>query len=296
MVSPERLNRSGLEAEVYLPTEPIATRPVVLVLSGSSGGLGHRDQAERLALDGYPAVALAYFGYGSLPPKLADIRLEYFQTAAREIRFHPILSDRPIVVMGRSRGGELALQLACSFDDFAGVIAVSPSSVRWGATGAAGPTWTLGGAPLPYMQSVPDLPPLELQAEEHEGKRYHYAIDSFRQQLALSPYVEQAAIPIEQCHGPVLLLSGRDDRLWPSAQFADRLEVRARDRGFRHALQNVQYEGVGHVLPLPGHPPVLRNWSQAIDMGMAYGGTEDGARAIAEDYWSRVLGFLADMG
>jgi pimeloyl-ACP methyl ester carboxylesterase len=261
-----------------------------MVLSGSSGGLGHRDIAQQLARDGIPALALAYFGHGDLPPKLARIHLEYFARAAEILHSH--FPGVPIVVMGRSRGGELALQLACSFDCFAGVIATSPSSVRWGAVGQRAPAWMLGGKPLEFVRPLDGAPPVAARTEEHEGRTYFSYVDTYLRDLEHNASGDAATIEIEQCAVPVLLISGRDDKLWPSAIFADQIEARARERGFGAELQNVQYDGVGHIVPLPGQSPPLRFWNEALQFGMLYGGSDAVGRAVAPDYWSKVLGFV----
>ena len=61
-------------------------------------------------------------------------------------------------------------------------------------------------------------------------------------------------------------------------------------------IDNVQYDDVGHILPLPGETPRTRSWSPAINHGLLYGGSEAAGRAVADDYWARVLRFLRGIG
>src|SRR5207237_775259 len=61
-------------------------------------------------------------------------------------------SGRTGVLMGESRGAELALMIGSLRPDVAGVIAYSPSELRWGAVGGGAAAWTLHGLPLPYAQ------------------------------------------------------------------------------------------------------------------------------------------------
>jgi pimeloyl-ACP methyl ester carboxylesterase len=59
-------------------------------------------------------------------------------------------------VIGSSRGAEAALIAAAAYPEVSGVVAISPSHVRWeGATARdfpGGPAWTWRGEPLPYVR------------------------------------------------------------------------------------------------------------------------------------------------
>jgi hypothetical protein len=79
---------------------------------------------------------------------------------------------------------------------------------------------------------------------------------------------------------------------WPSAFFADQIESRARSRGFRFPLDNVQYEGVGHDFPLPGQPATLRAAYPGAPSGVAYGGQVEPIERAAVDRWRRIRSFL----
>jgi hypothetical protein len=69
----------GLVGALFLPPGE-GPHPGVIVLGGSSGGM-REPLAALLASHGCAALALAYFGVEGLPPQLADIPLEYFETA-----------------------------------------------------------------------------------------------------------------------------------------------------------------------------------------------------------------------
>jgi hypothetical protein len=91
----------------------------------------------------------------------------------------------------------------------------------------------------------------------------------------------------------VLLVSGSDDRLWPSPRYAaaimERLDA-ARDP-FPH--QSLVYPGAGHgvasgVPYLPSGPPEVPSPYGTLELG---GSPPANARAKA-DSWPRLLGFL----
>lgn len=288
------VQQDGLEAQLYLPSPAVAYPVVVLVVAGSSGGLHHREIAHHLAQDGFPALALAYFAYGTLPPALHNIPLEYFFRAIQQLHSHPELKDARLVAMGSSRGAELVLQLASQDPGIHGVIATSPSHVRWGATGKAGAAWTWAGHPLPFVHTIADLSFVP-RSYEVAGVRYVVYREWYATQLEHHRSVKAATIPIEQVNGPLLLFSGADDQLWPATAFANHIEARARAHGFAYPVMNVQYQDGGHVFPLPGHTPVLHTVHPALGSGIAYGGTTDGVRRAAADRWTRIVSFLRDL-
>jgi pimeloyl-ACP methyl ester carboxylesterase len=287
------LAESGLVGELYMP--PGAPRVCVIALSGSGGGLSHRPTAVAIAQAGFPALALAYFGHANLPRRLANIPLEYFARVVEWIRAQPALADAQLVVMGTSRGAELALQLASMYETFAACIATSPSSVRWGGVGQDVPAWIFGGEPLPRMQHRPDAPaPRDI---EWEGQRYHVHRDGFLHDLADAAAAEAAAIAVERIAGHVLLFAGEADDLWPSALFAERIVTRMRQRvGSEHTVTVVTYPDVGHVIPLPGEPPVLRVRIPGAPVGMSYGGDVSATMHAAPDRFSRIVGLLGKLG
>ena len=134
--------RDGLVAH-YWTGPPGARRPTaVLALGGSEGGYGNGLQARLLASHGYPVLQLAYFAAPGLPRELRAIPLEYFARALRWLHSRPGVDD--VVVVGASRGGELALLVGSTY----------PALVQAVAAYAPGyavvpGSWTRGGEPVP---------------------------------------------------------------------------------------------------------------------------------------------------
>ena len=113
--------------------------------------------------------------------------------------------------------------------------------------------------------------------------------------------VRAALIPVERINGPVLLISGTDDRVWPSSTMSDRVIARLRDRAFAFPYEHLRDEGAGHVVLMPpwaiapsGNrwPPSQRErpaWAGQIEIG----GTPDGNQKARAHSWPRLLSFLA---
>ena len=285
----EFIHSNGVVGQLFIPDQPRYAKTLTVVLGGSSGGLRHASVAQRLADDGVDSFALAYFGVDGLPPKLDGISLEYFFKAFSLLLNRDEFSGYRLVCLGHSRGAELALQLAANSTSIAGVIATSPSHVRWGATGSNKPAWLLDGKPLPFVDPVA-VPDSRSSMLLHNGQEYASYCDWYLYQLEHSPNLAEAAIPVENIHCPVLLFSGQDDRLWPSALSADVIEQKR--RAVSKPVENVQYKDVGHVIPLPGETRRLFAWHDAVKAGIAYGGSHDASVSAGNDRWKRILAFL----
>jgi hypothetical protein len=95
-------------------------------------------------------------------------------------------------------------------------------------------------------------------------------------------------IPVENIHGPILLLSGKDDQIWPGDMMADKLMARLKQH--RHAYHGVHfsYDQVGHSIPC-GYLPTAGDFS---GLRLVIGGNAEGVAKAQRDNWPRVLGFL----
>src|SRR4029077_1130909 len=123
----------GLVGDLFFPIAG-GPHPGVMVLSGSDGGqLDHA--ASLLAAHGYAVLSLGYCGVEDRPAGLRHIDLEYFEQGLDWMTVEPEVSGDRIVVVGLSRGGELALQLASMFPQIAGVVAGSPCGGRQAGVG-----------------------------------------------------------------------------------------------------------------------------------------------------------------
>lgn len=271
----------GLVGRFYAP--PIArNRAAVLLLGGSNGGFPDPAAATDLARRGFPVLALAYFrGFAGadltrLPAQLKDIPLEYLFKGFDWLKARPEVNRRRVVLMGESRGAELALQLASMRREVGGVIAFVPSHLRWGAVGGDGAAWTWKGRPLPYARD--DYRPGEP------------LVDGFRRTLDGDPAnLAPAAIEVEKIHGSVLLFSTTADRIWPSARMAEAAMTRMRVKGKRGSRDHVRYDDCSHLMMGPG-PGMIAFGSGPYRI--EFGGTAEGTRAARDDAWAKALAFM----
>jgi dienelactone hydrolase len=279
---------NGMVAVLYRPARESGLHPAVIVVSGSGGGLweGH---AALLASRGFVTLALAYFAIEPLPSRLAEIPLEYFRSAIHWLRRQDGVDPEALAVLGGSRGGELALLLGATFPEIRAVVAYVPSGVLWEGMGQPGgrpPSWTLDGQAAPFMRRRDDViewshPPIALTP-------------GFMAALQDDEAVAQATIPVERTRGPILLISGGDDQMWPSARMAEIAVRRLQRRGFDFPVEHLSYQGAGHLVVTPPYLPSTLNHARHpfAKLDFAFGGSPADEAFARADSWPRVVAFL----
>ncbi|MGB7758602.1 MAG: acyl-CoA thioesterase/bile acid-CoA:amino acid N-acyltransferase family protein [Bryobacteraceae bacterium] len=256
-----------LRGVLFLPPGN-ARHPGVLALGGSEGGYPARRGAW-LASHGYAAFALAYFHYEDLPRLLAGIPLEYFGKALSWMARRPeILADR-VAVMGGSRGGELALQLGSMYPRIGAVVAYVPSNVRNQAC--------CGFTPVPYPWTWEGKPLAFRPARGRAGE-----------------LLPEAAIAVENTQGPVLLISGEADGVWPSSSMADSVVDRLQRHHFAYSVEHLKYPHAGHGAGRPEIVPAWVGTSKQPVSGQERnpGGSPKGNAESSLDAIPKVLEFL----
>ena len=253
-------------------------RPGILFLGGSGGGRPGEGMPNFLATNGWPVLALAYFKGKGLPQSLQMIPLEYFDAPLAWMQHQSNIRSGGVIVMGVSKGAELALLLASERPQIRAVIALAPSSVVWTGMKESGwpadfhSSWSFRGQPVPYL-------PLDYSRGFDANDRLA-VLKLFKTALAQKAAVKKASIRVEKIDGPILLLSGKADELWPSPQMADAICERLRTKHYRFNCENVEYPDAGH-------------W---FDEHSKLGGTPGGNRQAGADARSKILSFLHNFG
>jgi uncharacterized protein len=269
---------NGLVADFYQPAESRGPLPALIVLGGSRGGLDDRTawEATALAEHEYAVLHLAYIvGPGlpasaQLPTAIHLIPLEYFKTAIDWLRSHPAVDPNRLGIVGTSIGGMTALLLAAHYPDVRVVVAAVPSSVIWSTFGSSKTSmFSLAGQPLPCL-------PYGLG----RGSGIHGPFDDGLNALAQH---SDAIIPVEKINGPVMVICGKLDSLWPSCRMSAQVVARLEINGFKHAFQFLEYADAGHSV---FGPPV----APENPFFTALGGSSGNAARI--DSWPKAVTFI----
>lgn len=282
-VKSQEVRDDGLVAKLYEP-EKGGPHPGILVLGGSEGGIRSAEaNAALLASRGYAALAVAYFGMPGLPQRLVGVPIDYLKKAIDWMSARETIDRRRLAVLGGSKGGELALLLAANFPELKAVVAYVPSHVVWQGIGGAGSSWSYSGQPLPYV-------PYKSMPSSRGATQPISFMPSYLASLDNQEAVAKAAIPVEKINGPVLLISGKDDQLWPSSVMAEKVIARLKEHRSPYKFEHLAYESAGHSFGTTYGPKTLSTGTPTLNLG---GQPAANARAQA-DSWPRVLKFLAE--
>lgn len=277
-VTSTEVREKGLVATFFKP-EGDRPRPGIILLGGSEGGIGwQRNMGAILASHGYAALALAYFGMEGVGKNLQKIPLEYCQEAIAWMTANASVDSRRLAVVGVSKGGELALLLGSLFPQIKAVAAYVPSAVVFQCTAPGFPrvsSWSFKGEELPFVP----------YAASERFTKSRKLVDLYEASLENNEAFDKAVIQVEKTQGPILLISGKDDSLWPSTKMSDLIVARLKHNKFRYAYTHVAYDGAGHGIAPPGYVPT----ATTLRFG---GGLQGNAHAQAKG-WKELLAFLA---
>ncbi len=103
-----------------------------------------------------------------------------------------------------------------------------------------------------------------------------------------------AAIEVEKTHGPILLISAKDDCVWNSHSMCDAIENRLRSAHFAYPVVHLSYAHAGHIGGVPNLTP---KWTRDVrnpngGRVLRMGGTLEGNAESSMDAIPKVLDFL----
>ena len=271
--------------------------PAILALGGSDGGVPTYF-LDLLVPEGFASLALAYFGSVETQPALVEVPLERIERGLRWLAAHPKVATYGgrVGLVGASKGGELALLVAATFPDLVGpVVAYTPSSVAWAGIDFSDPrgvkrsSWSYKGTPVPWLPYPPGLVP-------SFSARGLVGLPIYEHGLENTAAAELASIPVERATGPLLLVSGGDDNMWPAKRMCEMVVERMRRHQRADAVSHLNYPEAGHSL-FPNRPPVTGNSSDPRDprppMPFDLGGSREADAAAHAAAWRQVVAHLS---
>lgn len=282
--------RDSIIADYYVPNKN-RKLPAIIFLGGS-GGQFRQERSSLLASEGYAVLNLKYFKYEGLPDGIIEIPLEYVEKAFKWLSSQPEIDDRKIGIIGRSMGSELALLYATYNDDLSYVVVEAPSSVVWFGWEDEKSSFSYQGKGFPYAEySDENSEKIEMEMKV-SGQQYHDG-PKFQSAFKNKNMVDKAAIKVEKIKCPILFISGRDDKVWPSAMMSDMMMKRLKENNFQYNYRHYAYDNAGHNFAgggqgcgIPYLPP------EDYSNSSARGGTDKGNALAAIQSWNDILKFI----
>jgi dienelactone hydrolase len=282
-----KINDSGLSGTFRTPEGP-GPFSAVLALGGSDGGTPEYF-LNLLASAGFACFALAYWGTRETQMTFTEIPLERVERGIQWLATQPRvrIEKGRVPLIGASRGGELALLAAAAFPSLVGpVVAYTPSCVAWVGIDMHFPattrsSWSHAGQPVPYVPFPPDAAPVKTE-------RGLSLLPMCEAGLADADAVNRAAIAVERATGPLLLVSGGDDRVWPTSRMCESVVRRMAQHGRAADVTHLHYPDAGHRL----FPYVRPSDTLIPAMPADLGGTPEADAAAHRATWPRVVAHL----
>lgn len=192
----------------------------IIVLYGGSEGSPNFEKAKNLAEQGFETLAVFMFGMKNQPKTLVKIPLEQFEDVLSYIK-----DNKPITVLGVSKGAEYALNLAAKYEQISNVILIAPSAYNFAGLDFKnyGSSWTSNGKELPFIDikksSFPVffknvIMPSILNSPIKFSEIYKSAI-------AYDKNSEEKQINVKNIKANILMIVGEDDKMWPSKDMAN---------------------------------------------------------------------------
>ncbi len=239
----EKVIQPDWGAYVHFPPAQ-TTLPVIVTLGGAEGGLSFtEEEANLMAQEGFIVMRLGYFKYSKTTMKqtLIELRIEKVLEAIDWLKKRPTVDTTKIALLGISKGAELALLVASKTKTVKAVAAHVPSHVVWYGMGKRRgvnkSSWTWQGKPIAFL---PYAKPKSGWFTKRIAEFYEAGLEKFPEKIP------QAIIPVENITGPILLSSGGQDAIWPSAYMAYEIEKRLKLNAFPFEVNHLHFPEAGH--------------------------------------------------
>lgn len=292
-IKPRKINEHGLQAN-FFANDGITKKPAIILIGGGQWG---DYWGQEFAKSGYVGLSLPYYRRKGLPDLMEEIPLEYFEKAIGWLSEQPEVNSDKVVLMGASRNAELSLLIAATFPQLVhGAIAYAPGAVCWSNTvlpynsDDIKPSWVYKNEPIPFiaMDKIKGGNSPKIQTLEYWSNG-----------LADSIQVQKSMIKVEKINGPIILFSGKNDLVWPSALMSDMIEERLKDSNFKFDFKNIQYENSGHLIS--GNPNFTssektgRMTVNGKEYEFELGGTMEGDQKAQLDAQIKVFEFISNL-
>lgn len=284
-VSRQEIENQSFRGSFFLPKKN--PPKAALIVFGGSGGGRAEVEAAILASKGFAALALAYFAEPGLPKECFEIPVEYFAQPIAWLQKNVPSAQSKIGIVGWSAGGQLAMLVASHYPQIQAAVnfvGMPVITVGYGTTIQQRPSWAANGKGLPFIpfraDQVDMTPPIA-------------GINGFLAGMKEASTLKAAEIPVEKIRGPVLMISGQDDRTWPCYQTCVRAFERLKAAGRSYPDRHLTFEKAGHHILVPYLPTTVHYaLHRVIQMVIDFGGSPFADAQASIESWKVLVDFL----
>lgn len=126
------------------------------------------------------------------------------------------------------------------------------------------------------------------------SKRKENPLAVYEYRLKDTELVRKSTIRVERIGGPILLISGKDDKLWPSDDMARQIMARLKEKKHKFPFRHLSYDKCDHSIHPPLQPPSLGGKHPVHGRTMVLGGSLEANSYAGWDSWPKVLAFLRE--
>lgn len=263
----EKVRQGNIRGALFTPPGRGPFRGVIDMFGSGGGLIEHR--AALLASRGFCVLALAFFAYEDLTTSFPDITADYFIEASEWFSRLPRVLSSGIGVIGLSKSGEFALEMARHSSAVKAVVLVNA---------------------VPFYSEVP----LKFSKGDIPCSVFYfdgivptpYGLDLTGSQKPSDEFFIKAW----ESNASVLCIVGGDDHCL-SPHLTDHF-LKLVPRKHQHRYHVIKYPGAGHLIEPPYAPHCISSFHKQFGYYFYWGGETQDHSFAQEDSWRRILHFL----
>jgi len=225
--------------------------PLLFLFEGYYGKWAHPSIAKKFQSLGYNTVTVGFFSNDGLSNNLSRVNINDIKKTMDTYKRYSNIDTNAIGLIGRGKGGELALVLGSLYPEFKMVVGMTAPNVVFQASNinlAHHSSWVHNGKELdfvPYpllsLTTVKSIFNMITQITSTSFRDIH--IEALKNKKA----VKKARIKVENINGSIFLISSNKDTWVPSVMMAKEIVKTLKSTNFTHHYEHQEYNTTNYM-------------------------------------------------